>query len=351
MTVHGRRSGSKQGFTLVELLVVIAIIGVLVSLLLPAVQAAREAARRMSCGNNMKQLGLAAHNFESTFKYVPAWAIDYNPAPTGNPYGPQTQGHSTFAFLAPYIEQQALADMFNLQRSVIDPQNLPPPIGTNVGALVQLPIFVCPTAGEHPSDYGPYFAAGGLPAAQPTNLGRTDYAPIRGVHDSLANCTGGTTPPGLGFNDKGMLGTNNRVTKAKILFAEVTDGLSNTICFGEIAGRQDNYYKKKILPSSWTGSPAFYNLNGGYADYNIARQIRGYDAITPPVASGGSYNFLPGCTPINITNQNGLFSLHPGGVQCTKGDGSVFFLSQSTSPSIVAALITRDGGETNVNAN
>jgi prepilin-type N-terminal cleavage/methylation domain-containing protein len=347
MVLHGRRSNARHGFTLVELLVVIAIIGVLVSLLLPAVQAAREAARRMSCGNNMKQVGLALHNFESAQKYIPAYAIDYNPAPTGNPYGAQTQGHSTFAFLAPYIEQQTLADMFNLQRSVIDPQNLPPPIGTNTGALVQLPLFQCPSSGEHPSDYGPYFAQGGLPAAQPTTLGRTDYAPIRGVHDSLANCTGGTTPPGMGFNDKGMLGTNDRVRKAKLQFAQTTDGLSNTICFGEIAGRQDNYFKKKLLPSSWTGNPPLYNLNSAYADYNTARQIRGYDATTAPNGSGGSYVYAPGCSPINVSNQNGLFSLHPGGIQITRGDGSVSFLSQTTSPSILAALITRDGGEPN----
>jgi prepilin-type N-terminal cleavage/methylation domain-containing protein len=352
MVLHGGRSRAKHGFTLVELLVVIAIIGVLVSLLLPAVQSAREAARRMSCSNNMKQLGLALHNFESTYKYVPSDRQDFAVPPAGNPYGPQTQGHSTFAYLAAYIEQQVLADMFNLQRSVIDPLNLPPPIGTNTGALVQVPLFVCPSAAEHPCDYGPYFAAGGLPAAQPTTLGRSDYAPIRGVHDTLANCTGGTTPPGMGFQDKGMLGTNDRRNKNKIQLAATTDGLSNTILFGELAGRQDWYYNRKLLPATWTG-PVYLNLNAAYADYNIARQIVGYNAAGPLTVGGNppEYRLPAGCSSINVLNKEGLYSFHPGGIQITKGDGSVTFLSQTTSPSIIAALITRDGGEANTNAN
>ncbi len=341
-----RRSGAKLGFTLVELLVVIAIIGVLVSLLLPAVQAAREAARRMSCSNNMKQIGLAMHNFESTYKYVPAYGMDFvAPGPTGNPYGSpgNLQGHSAFSYLAPFLEQQSLADLTNLQRVVIDPANLPPPMGTNIAAGVNLPVYICPSTPEQMSDYGPYFRSIGLAMAPlPTPLTRTDYAPTRGVHDWLANCTGGTTPPGLGFNDKGMLGTNNRTTKNKVLFAEVTDGLSNTICFSEIAGRQFYYFKRIQLPGTWTG-PNFYNLNAAVADYNIARQIRGYSgtSIATPNA--------PGCSSINVHNRDALFSFHPGGVNTTRGDGSVSFLAQSTSPSILAALITRDGAETNTN--
>lgn len=341
MSLLRRNSSAKRGFTLVELLVVIAIIGVLVSLLLPAVQAAREAARRMSCSNNMKQLGLALHNFENTYQNVPAYAMDFVVPPTGNPFGSIDQGHSTLTLLLPFLEQSTLSDLVNTQRSVIDPINMPAPYGTNTVVGVELKIFQCPsTPGGHPNDYGPYFASLGLPSAE-CRLPRTDYAPTRGVHSSLQACTNNTTP--VGSEDKGMLGTNNRKLKPRVKFAEVTDGLSNTICFGEIAGRQNVYFKRK--PMAGTLLDGGLVLNSAYPDYNTARRIKGYDP------TNANYSTSIGCSSINIFNVDGLYSFHPGGINTARGDGSVGFLSQSTSPSVLAALITRDGGETNTNAN
>lgn len=329
----------RLGFTLVELLVVIAIIGILVALLLPAVQAAREAARRGQCSNNMKQIGLALHNFESTYAHVPTWGMDFATPPPGNPYNAK-DGHNVLTFLLPYMEQSNIANLMNITRSVIDPVNMPPNYGTNPASTTVVKTFQCPsTPGGLPDDYGPYFASVGLNLG-PIRLPRTDYSALRGVHNTLANCTGGTTPPNLGFDHKGMLGNNNVITLQTVAFAEVIDGLSNTVCFGEIAGRQQKYFRRARVPGSSLADGA-YTLNSAYPDKNNARQIRGQSTTTLDAAK----NPVAGCSSINIHNVDGLYAFHPGGVNLLRGDGSVAFLSETTAPGVLAAIITREGGE------
>lgn len=335
-----------SGFTLVELLVVIAIIGILVGLLLPAVQAAREAARRMSCGNNLKQIGLAVHNFESTYKYIHAsWRdipLAQQPTPT-NPYG-QTATFGTLFHLLPYMEQQSIFDMFDKRRSYVDPINMPPGYGTApVASMTPVQTYICPsTPSNIPSDYGPYFASVGLSFGT-LILPRTDYIPPQGIHSSLAGCAG--IVPAVSTRN-GMLGTADSVNAWRIKFSDVTDGLSNTICIAELAGKQNTYYRgRKTGGNSLVNTPPAtfatfgLQLNSFYGDHNISREVRAY--------SGANVNniFEPGCGAVNIVNERGLYSFHSGGVQVVLGDGSVTFMSQNVAANVLAAYITRNGGE------
>jgi prepilin-type N-terminal cleavage/methylation domain-containing protein len=334
-----KRNWNRSGFTLVELLVVIAIIGILVGLLLPAVQAAREAARRMQCSNNLKQLGLALHNHESTYKWVPAWGKEFPTTDTyaasNNPFFPLTgdaRRNGCMMQLLPYLEQSNVANLMDPKKPLVDPRNLPPPfpMGTNSTALFSvIPVFICPSTPQGiPSDYGVYFQPLGFPSGQQYNLPRTDYSPLRGLHSSLAVCNGMANAT----THNAMLGSNDMILRNKIKFAEVVDGLSNTFCFLELAGKQNVYFRGRLFAVG-------IQLNSFYGDWNIARHARGYSGADPNNPT------QPGCSFINIVNENNPYSFHPGGIQTLRGDGSVGFISQTISLPTFAAMVSRDGGE------
>jgi prepilin-type N-terminal cleavage/methylation domain-containing protein len=318
----------RTAFTLIELLVVIAIIAILIGLLVPAVQKVRAAAARLSCSNNLKQIALAMHNYHDSYGSFPAYGFDFNPAPAGNPFGPQTQGHSAFSLILPYIEQGNLANFTRIDRSVFDPLNLPPPLGSDTAGQYTIKLYLCPSTPTHSCDYGPYFAQY-IPslAGVPILLGATDYAPMQGVYPVfLSNCSpgyAGANPAGI-FAQKG---TN--ITQATRL-TDITDGTSNTLLIVEDAGRQTNYIQGKAIPGS-------YLLNAAWADYNTKVAIAGY--------SGDGVTRYGGCCVINCNNNNEIYGFHTAGSNAARADGSVVFLQQSMSPGVLGALATMTGGE------
>ncbi len=339
------RTSKRSAFTLVELLVVIAIIGILVGLLLPAVQAAREAARRMQCSNNLKQLGLALHNHESTFKYVPAWGKEFPTTDTyaasGNPYFLLTSDarkpFGALGQLLPYLEQSSVTNLFDTKKALVDPRNLPPPFpgGTNSPSCFnKLSVFICPSSPEAQSDYGPYFVPLGFPSGVVFTLPRTDYAPMRGIHNTLGECL---TPAAPVTTHNAMLGADPILTKWTVKFSEVTDGLSNTACFYEIAGKQKWYFRGKAHPGTAFGNGL--GLNSFYGDWNIARHVRGMLGLDIATLA------TKGCTFMNVFNENNPYSFHTGGVQVCRGDGSVTFVSDSQDVNVFAATMSRNGGE------
>jgi prepilin-type N-terminal cleavage/methylation domain-containing protein len=332
----------RHGFTLIELLVVIAIIAILIGLLLPAVQKVREAAARMSCSNNLKQLGLALHNFESANSYLPPWAFDfqgYNPDPA-NPLGAQTQGHSALTQILPYIEQDNVYKIGHIEFSVIDPANWPPNWGTSISGSAKIKTFMCPSAPDRVIDYAPYFVSLGLPNKGPFILGQTDYAAIRGLHPNFtASCAPGS-PADNGNNGVGALGVKGFMTPqgltGKLKITAMTDGTSNTLLIGEDAGRHQVYAKRTPVQPNAPGQPG-WTLNAAWSDYNHYIRVHGYSS-DGLVQDGG-------CCVVNCSNLNQFYSFHSGGVNAVRGDGSVHFMSDSVAPGVLAALVTRAGGE------
>jgi prepilin-type N-terminal cleavage/methylation domain-containing protein len=303
-----------RGFTLVELLVVIAIIGILVGLLLPAVQAAREAARRMQCSNNLKQLGLALHNYESSFKTFPPSGIDSN-------------SMSWAVMVLPFVEQGNLYNQFNFTAGAWNSHNR---IAVVKGALI--PSLQCPSA---PPDS--VFSAFNTTL---TNLSLNE-SDVRTSH--YHGVLGPTGPNAVNNNqpytvignpalDFGVVATQGALGAARVRTATntvpernpigaITDGTSNTLLIGEFAWR--NYQFWRPFTRGWFSDSRGTLL---YLSKNV----------TYPINSGFSLKW----------NDGSFGSMHTGGAQFVRADGSVAFVSQSIDMATYRAVASRNGGET-----
>lgn len=331
MVLH---SSSKKGFTLVELLVVIAIIGVMVGLLLPAVQAAREAARRMSCGNNMKQIGLGLHNYESTFKLLPLNRSSGDPIPDPAPL--TARSLSWMVGVLPFVEQQAVYDTidFNFE-STNDPRNgpnfnAPPPFSNAAVARTIVPSYRCPSDGlSDPRMNGRANRTGDK------ELAVNNYKGVAGSNWAWGNFQVTTAPfagTRWGLQTNGLDRGNGMMMRGHLFnnqteFRHVTDGLSNTFMVGE------------AIPAFCTHT-WWYWYNGSTATAAVPLNVRAQCANT-----GSRNQDLVACRT-DWGNNYSFMSMHPGGAQFTLGDASVKFISDSVNLNVYRALGSMMDGQT-----
>jgi len=319
-----------SGFTLIELLVVIAIIAVLIGLLLPAVQQAREAARRSQCKNNLKQIGLALHNYHYVYRVFPPGAITQDTHVSRANWCNQSNGGSGnrlingapwTVMILPFIEETSLYQSFNFSLLFTSTQNgtsgneAPDP--NNTLWRMQMKKYQCP------SD----------PASR-VNVNNTNYFGVQGGGRSLANCTG--TANGVRFYNNGILHVNSSTR-----MRDITDGTSHTFLVGEskymltLAGSTSTYYV------GWGSS---IRNGAGATTPNTAALAAAFEPINSRSLTGGTKP--SGSDPDTRHTAGHLFgSLHVGGCHLLRADGSVRFFSEHISEQIYYNLAIRNDGE------
>ncbi len=318
-----------KGFTLVELLVVIAIIGILIAMLLPAVQAAREAARRLQCAGRYKQVGVALHNYHSSHNRFPPGMIVWTgatPAACG-PRGTSPNyyaGWSWGAFSLPFLEQDEIYEMIDF--SFISYYDLPSHnAGTNTNTLAstqKIPIFLCPSDPQN----GELVALTGQGSFDPSH----EHADIRqsnmlGVADSH-NWSCGLPkgwPKQLNAGSPPANGVMAEREGCKI--SEITDGTSTTLIVGETTG----------------GGPGTH-MGHLWASWNVADVSDGINGFST-VPGGGSWPSTPGL--YGEARPGGFSSFHPGGCHFLMADGSVHFIDEMIEQRTLEALATRAWGD------
>jgi len=330
---------SRTGFTLIELLVVIAIIAILIGLLLPAVQKVRDAANRMKCQNNMKQIALSVHNYESATGYLPPGGINSAGSsfrPGLEDFGTQTGttwSYANMSFLTvmlPYIEQAnvllAATGGYNFKKNWNDAANQP-------ATSIRIPLYLCPA---NPSDKI-------IPASGGFSPAPADYWPISRANNNPAVWIGlGFPDPGAGGNTAGYNGILQVNSVIKI--TNVPDGLTNTIMIGESSARQEGWMRGK---QKYNDGQAWAGQSRGAWGSGSNNIVCG-GTVNPLSTTPGNNNPGPSkvttsanattAFAINGQNQGELYSFHGGGCNVAMGDGSVRMLKESISLSVLIRM-------------
>jgi len=309
----------RTAFTLVELLVVIAIIGILIALLLPAVQAAREAARRSQCSNHLKQIGVALHNYELTHKILPPgafWACRDG-----------TRKGSILVHILPYIEQQPLYDAFNFNVPNIDGQKFAG-TGVEIGSTV-IATYVCPSD-NHPGviDTEPHSSHDPVKTVALHNY-TASRGPNHLANNGACACSNNWNSFGWGpyetFDD--FAGPFTRRGTC-VRFAWIKDGLSNTIFFGEVrpmcSWHNDNGWATSNNGNGYSSTVIPINYHSCNRDTSVSDNCRRY---------------------CNWNTEAGFRSAHPGGAQFLFGDGAVRLLPDTIDHPMYQRLGGKDDGK------
>jgi prepilin-type N-terminal cleavage/methylation domain-containing protein/prepilin-type processing-associated H-X9-DG protein len=306
-----------SAFTLVELLVVVAIIGVLVALLLPAIQSARESARRTSCANNLRQLALAVHGYHDAHGQLPSLYNGPQEPRTGVSFGLDTFSWQTA--ILPYIEEKSLEKMFDFSQNAVHAVNQP--------AVNQVfKMASCPsTPRASLMARGLWFGRGKF--NEQLTAATTDYASSEGYLEGLTDClvgAWGELVPSENYWDKPKV--------RRVSFTHISDGLAQTTLILERAGLPDRYLKGGAVVEPH--NPPAFRTWGNVGLWAISAETL--------------LNHLQiesGAAAVNGDNLHGMYSFHPGGAQVAFCDASVQFLPDSMSAASVYALITREAGD------